>query len=165
MEITIIDNYIVCTQDEPNGIFWSSVAGKCFSPKPEEDYNIAYVKPITYNYENDLIMLKADRRILFCIIYYATHCLVNIDQRVKDRYDEMAALEVKLNTIQKEKEETNNKIKYWNFLCNHGCKNCANLAYYIDTPYCKACNDKLREENRPNYDNNGVYQLFSNLVI
>lgn len=172
MKITIINNKVVCTQEDFNKLFWDKVSYDCFDydvlDEENTNHNKVYlallIRPLDYDYRTDYLSAELDFSTLKYVIAYANTYNVSVDEQVIKRCKELEKIVHEGFEKRRKIEETEKAKQHWNYLCKNGCGRCTNLRYDIDMPWCKATHDKLKEENKPDYDDNGVYRLFSNLV-
>lgn len=164
MRITVKDNEIICTQDNFNAEFWRLMSGTCFTVERQKDFNYSYVNPLNHQYGEGSAFYENDKRLLWLIIYYADKFNIEIDDIIRQRYDEVTEKYEYYKSIEKANEEKEKKKKHWQFRQAYGCKYCENLRYDIDQPWCKAIKEKLEEKNCRDYDKDGVYQLFKYFV-
>lgn len=177
MKITIRDNRIGCTQDNYNHLFWSKVEIDYFHYDPyiaeylgkRKDFYEAYLCDVDYKFDSDLKddleAAKSDERILLLIIDYAKFYGVEVDEAVVKRKEEISAivpvLQQRYNEQIAQEQEQKSRERHWQFLKTHGCKTCKELRYDTDMPWCKALHEKLKEKNRPDYDNELVYHFIN----
>ena len=154
MKITVIDNKIVCTQDDFNNEFWNKVGLNFFRYSPFKKPKLMYeacVEPIDYDYKTDLVGMEYNYRILCCILSYAKDYGIEVADEVIIRRNQLMEMIKALKEEISKQEENERKRLHWKYLKAKGCGTCKNLQYKIDVPLCGATNEELIEKETPQY--------------